>query len=212
MMIKEYCPRSEVQKLEVELWNHMVKGVDITTYNRQFQELAILCLAMVPTIEKLLESYVWGLPQPIQGNVTSFDLATIDEAMRMAHRLMDQAVRAGTVLVHDNNHNCNHNINNPNNNNNNNNNKRRWNDNRRDLHGLPPPRQVKFQIELVPGASPVARAPYRLAPSKMQELSNQLNELTDKGFIWPSSSPWGAPVLLVKKRTNLSGCASPTRS
>ncbi|GKC24974.1 reverse transcriptase domain-containing protein [Tanacetum coccineum] len=132
MMIKEYCPRSEVQKLEVELWNHMVKGVDITTYNRRFQELAILCLAMVPTIEKLLESYVWGLPQPIQGNVTSFDLATIDEAMRMAHRLMDQAVRAGTVLVHDNNHNCNHNINNPNNNNNNNNNnKRRWNDNRR---------------------------------------------------------------------------------
>ncbi|GJU13997.1 putative ribonuclease H-like domain-containing protein [Tanacetum coccineum] len=54
--------------------------------------------SMVPTIEKLLERYVWGLPQPIQGNVTSFDLATIDEAMRMARRLMDQAVRAGTVL------------------------------------------------------------------------------------------------------------------
>ncbi|GKC80773.1 reverse transcriptase domain-containing protein [Tanacetum coccineum] len=125
MMIKQYCPRSEVQKLEVELWNHMVKGVDITTYNRRFQELAILCPAMVPTIEKLLERYVWGLPQPIQGNVTSFDPATIDEAMRMARRLMDQAVRAGTVLVHDNNHNRNHNNNNPNNN------KRRWNDNRR---------------------------------------------------------------------------------
>ncbi|GJS96470.1 hypothetical protein Tco_0803438 [Tanacetum coccineum] len=53
---------------------------------------------MVPTIGKLLERYVWGLPQPIQGNVTSFDLATIDEAIRMACRLMDQAVRAGTVL------------------------------------------------------------------------------------------------------------------
>ncbi|GJU13995.1 reverse transcriptase domain-containing protein [Tanacetum coccineum] len=132
MMIKQYCPHNEVQKLEVKLWNHMVKGVDITTYNRRFQELAILCPAMVPTIEKLLERYVWGLPQPIQGNVTSFDLATIDEAMRMARRLMDQVVRAGTVLVHDNNHNRNHNNNNPNtNNNNNNNNKRRWNDNRR---------------------------------------------------------------------------------
>ncbi|GKE12252.1 reverse transcriptase domain-containing protein, partial [Tanacetum coccineum] len=98
MMIKQYCPRSEVQKLEVKLWNHMVNGVDITTYNRRFQELAILCPAMVPTIEKLLERYVWGLPQPIQGNVTSFDPATIDEAIRMACRLMDQAVRAGTVL------------------------------------------------------------------------------------------------------------------
>ncbi|GKB64652.1 putative reverse transcriptase domain-containing protein [Tanacetum coccineum] len=62
----------------------------------------------------------------------------------------------------------------------------------KDLHGLPPPRQVEFQIELVPGAAPVARAPYRLAPSKMQELSNQLQELIDKGFIRPSSSPWGA--------------------
>ncbi|GKC24973.1 putative reverse transcriptase domain-containing protein [Tanacetum coccineum] len=69
-----------------------------------------------------------------------------------------------------------------------------------DLPGLPPPRQVEFQIELVPGAAPVARAPYRLAPSEMQELSNQLQELTDKGFIWPSSSPWGALVLFVKKK------------
>ncbi|GJV70461.1 putative reverse transcriptase domain-containing protein [Tanacetum coccineum] len=68
-----------------------------------------------------------------------------------------------------------------------------------DLPRLPPTRQVEFQIELVPGAAPVARAPYRLAPSEMQELSNQLQELTDKGFIWPSSSPWGAPVLFVKK-------------
>ncbi|GJY87061.1 putative reverse transcriptase domain-containing protein, partial [Tanacetum coccineum] len=69
-----------------------------------------------------------------------------------------------------------------------------------DLPGLPPPRQVEFQIELVPGAAPVARAPYRLAPSEMQELSNQLQELTDKGFIRPSSSPWGALVLFVKKK------------
>ncbi|GKD03370.1 putative reverse transcriptase domain-containing protein [Tanacetum coccineum] len=290
--------------------------------------------------------YVWGLPQPIQGNVTSFDPAKIDEAIRMAHRLMDQAVRAGNVLVHDNNHNRNHNNNNnPNNNNknNNNNNKRRQENARgyattvatpargrgadksfvstafasllnitpttldtaftielangklvntniviqnytlnflnhplkiklmpielgsfdvligmewlslhnakiicgekvvhisidnetlvirgdrthvtekkseekrlkdvlivrdfpkvfpEDLPGLPPPRQVVFQIELVPGVALVARVPYRLVPSEMQELSNQLQELMDKGFIRPNSSPWGALVLFLKK-------------
>nr|GEZ87393.1 hypothetical protein [Tanacetum cinerariifolium] len=69
-----------------------------------------------------------------------------------------------------------------------------------DLSGLPLTRQVVFQIDLIPGAAPVARAPYRLAPPKMKELSEQLKELFDKGFIKPSSSPWGAPVLFVKKK------------
>ncbi|GJY03581.1 putative reverse transcriptase domain-containing protein [Tanacetum coccineum] len=69
-----------------------------------------------------------------------------------------------------------------------------------DLPGLPPVRLVEFQIDLIPGAVPVARAPYRLAPAKMKELSKQLQELSDKGFIRPSSSPWGAPVLFVKKK------------
>ncbi|GJY44274.1 putative reverse transcriptase domain-containing protein [Tanacetum coccineum] len=69
-----------------------------------------------------------------------------------------------------------------------------------DLPGLPPVRQVEFQIDLIPGAAPVARTPYRLAPSEMQELSNQLQELADRGFIRPSTSPWGAPVLFVKKK------------
>ncbi|GKF39326.1 hypothetical protein Tco_0119387, partial [Tanacetum coccineum] len=55
-------------------------------------------------------------------------------------------------------------------------------------------------IDLIPGAAPVARAPYRLAPSEMKELSKQLQELLEKGFIRPSSSPWGAPVLFVKKK------------
>ncbi|GKF02855.1 hypothetical protein Tco_0029778, partial [Tanacetum coccineum] len=54
-----------------------------------------------------------------------------------------------------------------------------------DLSGLPPIRQVEFQIDLVPRAAPVARAPYRLAPSEMEELSTQLQELSDKGFIRP---------------------------
>ncbi|GJX98685.1 putative reverse transcriptase domain-containing protein [Tanacetum coccineum] len=68
------------------------------------------------------------------------------------------------------------------------------------VRSLPPARPVEFQIDLIPGAAPVARAPYRLAPSEMKELSEQLQELSDKGFIRPSSSPWGAPVLFVKKK------------
>nr|GEX21262.1 hypothetical protein [Tanacetum cinerariifolium] len=70
----------------------------------------------------------------------------------------------------------------------------------KDLPGLPPARPVEFQIDLIPGVAPVARAPYRLAPSEMKELSKQLQDLSDKGFIRPSSSPWGAPVSFVKKK------------
>nr|GEZ24619.1 putative reverse transcriptase domain-containing protein [Tanacetum cinerariifolium] len=70
----------------------------------------------------------------------------------------------------------------------------------KDLSGLPPTRQVEFQIDPVPGAAPVARAPYRLAPSEMKELAEQLKELSEKGFIRLSSSPWGASVLFVKKK------------
>nr|GEY20595.1 transposon Ty3-G Gag-Pol polyprotein [Tanacetum cinerariifolium] len=69
----------------------------------------------------------------------------------------------------------------------------------KDLPGLPLARLVEFQIDLIPGAAPVARAAYRLAPFEMKELSEQLQELSDKGFIRPSSSPWGAPILFVKK-------------
>nr|GEZ67110.1 putative reverse transcriptase domain-containing protein [Tanacetum cinerariifolium] len=69
-----------------------------------------------------------------------------------------------------------------------------------DLPGLPPPQQVEFRIDLVPGAAPVAHVPYRLAPSEMKELVKKLQELYEKGFIRPSSLPWGAPVLFIKKK------------
>ncbi|GKE60793.1 hypothetical protein Tco_1511160, partial [Tanacetum coccineum] len=69
-----------------------------------------------------------------------------------------------------------------------------------DLSGLPPQRQVEFHIDLILEATPVAKSPYQLAPSEMQELSGQLQELQDKGFIRPSHSPWGALVLFVKKK------------
>nr|GEV68123.1 hypothetical protein [Tanacetum cinerariifolium] len=65
---------------------------------------------------------------------------------------------------------------------------------------LPPARPVEFQIDLIPGAALVARAPYRLAPSEMKELSEQLQELYKKGFIRPSSPPCGAPVLFIQKK------------
>ena len=69
-----------------------------------------------------------------------------------------------------------------------------------ELPGVPPVRQVEFGIDLVPGATPIAKVPYRLAPPEMQELSSQLQELLGKGFIRPSSSLWGAPILFVKKK------------
>ncbi|KAJ9536388.1 hypothetical protein OSB04_un000448 [Centaurea solstitialis] len=69
-----------------------------------------------------------------------------------------------------------------------------------ELPELPPHRQVEFHIDLVQGTAPVAKSLYRLAPSEVQEFSDHLQELLDKGFIRPSSSPWGAPVLFVKKK------------
>ncbi|GKE71506.1 putative nucleotidyltransferase, ribonuclease H, partial [Tanacetum coccineum] len=69
-----------------------------------------------------------------------------------------------------------------------------------DLSGLPPFWEIEFRIELIPGAVPIAKSPYRLAPSELEELSGQLKELQDKGFIRPSSSPWGVQVLFVKKK------------
>ncbi|KAL0540116.1 hypothetical protein IC582_024346 [Cucumis melo] len=69
-----------------------------------------------------------------------------------------------------------------------------------ELPGLPPHREVEFAIELEPGTVPISRAPYRMAPAELKDLKVQLQELLDKGFIRPSVSPWGAPVLFVKKK------------
>nr|GEY30744.1 putative reverse transcriptase domain-containing protein [Tanacetum cinerariifolium] len=69
-----------------------------------------------------------------------------------------------------------------------------------DLSCLPPVREIEFRIDLIPGALPVVKSQYRLAPSEMSELSSQLKELQEKSFIRPSHSPWGTPVLFVKKK------------
>ncbi|KAG8498138.1 hypothetical protein CXB51_007053 [Gossypium anomalum] len=69
-----------------------------------------------------------------------------------------------------------------------------------ELPGLPPEREVEFSIDLIPGTTPISIAPYRMAPTELKELKTQLQELVDRGFIRPSHSPWGAPVLFVKKK------------
>ncbi|GJS57820.1 putative reverse transcriptase domain-containing protein [Tanacetum coccineum] len=304
LLIKKYCP---------EL---------------RFQELATLCPTMVPDSEKMMEFFIGGLPRSIEGNVTASKFQTLEEAIKIAQRLMDQVTKQSSVQVssdHKRKFDDRRTFNNNNYRNDNNNDYRNININNRynnqpqqnrrqetfrayaststenngytgsrplckkctlhdtrpctakcntcnkvghltrncknkgpatrsnllpvtvtchasgekghyanqcrrttnnnaqgraymlrdrnayshreflevfpeDLPGLPPVRQVEFQIDLIPGATPVARAPYRLAPSEMQELSNQLQELADRGFIRPSTSPWGAPVLFVKKK------------
>ena len=69
-----------------------------------------------------------------------------------------------------------------------------------ELPGLPPSRELDFKIELVAGTQPIFKAPYRMAPAEMAELKEQLEDLMEKKFIRPSVSPWGAPVLFVKKK------------
>ena len=69
-----------------------------------------------------------------------------------------------------------------------------------DLLGLPPEREIDFPIDLVPGTTPISLPPYRMSPAELKELKTQLQELVDRGFIRPSISPWGAPMLFVKKK------------
>ena len=69
-----------------------------------------------------------------------------------------------------------------------------------ELSGLPPYREVDFEIETIPGTTLISIAPYRMAPTELKELKKQLEELLEKDFIRPSISPWGAPILFVKKK------------
>jgi hypothetical protein len=69
-----------------------------------------------------------------------------------------------------------------------------------DLPGMPPDRDVEFVIELQPGTTPISRRPYKMTPKELAELKVQLNGLLDRGYIHPSSSPWGYPALFMKKK------------
>ena len=70
----------------------------------------------------------------------------------------------------------------------------------KDLPRLPPDRDVEFSIELEPSTTPISRRPYRMAPKELAEMKKQLEELLEKGFIHPSSSPWGCPAFFVKNK------------
>ncbi|GJW31202.1 hypothetical protein Tco_0051234, partial [Tanacetum coccineum] len=89
----KYCPRTEVKKMEDEFYNLVVKGNDLKTYIRRFQELAVLCPNMVPNAEKLVEVFINGLPRSIEGNVTASKPQTLEEAINIAQRLMDQIIK-----------------------------------------------------------------------------------------------------------------------
>nr|GEX69788.1 retrotransposon protein, putative, Ty3-gypsy subclass [Tanacetum cinerariifolium] len=211
LLTNKYCPRTKIKKMEDEFYNLSVKGNDLKTYVRRFQVLAILCPNMVPNNEKLMEVFIGGLPRSIEGNITASKPQTLDFDVFIgmdwlskyhAKIICDEKfihipiedktliIRAQVI--------------------------EKKSDEKRlenipvvrefpdvvpeELPGLPPVHQVEFQIDLIPGAAPVAHAPYRLAPLEMQDLLNQLQELADRGFIRPNTSPWGAYVLFVKKK------------
>ncbi|GKA52418.1 reverse transcriptase domain-containing protein [Tanacetum coccineum] len=93
LLTDKYCPRTEVKKMEDEFYNLVVKGNDLKTYIRRFQELAVLCPNMVLNAEKLLEVFISGLPRSIKGNITALKPQTLEEAINMAQRLMDQIIK-----------------------------------------------------------------------------------------------------------------------
>ncbi|GJR36717.1 reverse transcriptase domain-containing protein [Tanacetum coccineum] len=167
LLTNKYCPRTEVRKMEDELYNLIVKGNNLKPYIRRFQELAVLCPNMVPNTEKLLEAFIGGLPRSIEGNVIASKPQTLEEAINIAQSLMDQyhariiydekvvhipingeilIIRAQVM-------------------------KKKPEEKRledipvvkefpevfpKDLPGLPPVHQVEFQIDLIPGATLVA--------------------------------------------------------
>ncbi|GJX34815.1 reverse transcriptase domain-containing protein [Tanacetum coccineum] len=291
LLLEEYCPKSEVQKLELEFWNHAMVGSDVDKYTTRFHELAKLVPHMVTPEDKRIDRYIWGLAPELRGIVTSANPSTIKSAVVLENRLTNNANRSG-VWKKDNLRNKSRKENQSRNRDGGNPDKRQrvarnygmaaqgpnqydsphpkcanfdvivgmnWLSKFKaeivchektvriplpnskvlkvhgerpegklkhltniktgerkvkdipivqdfpavfpeDLSGLPPLRQVEFRIDLVPGATPIAKSPDRLAPTKMQELSNQFQELQDKGFIRPSCSPWGELVLFFKKK------------
>nr|GEX01155.1 putative reverse transcriptase domain-containing protein [Tanacetum cinerariifolium] len=102
LLIKKYYPRTEIQKMEDEFYHLTVKGNDLKTYMRRFQELATLCPTMVSNSEKLLEAFIRGLPRSIEGNVTASKPQTLEEAINISQRLMDQVTKHTPVQVSSN--------------------------------------------------------------------------------------------------------------
>nr|GEX86332.1 hypothetical protein [Tanacetum cinerariifolium] len=131
MMTTEYCPATEIQRMEEEFWTLTLKGDDIEAYNNRFHELALMCPNLVPNEKKKIERYMKGFPKRIKGNITSARPTTLHEAVNLAQELVEQAVQGKASRANKNNkrrweeHQRNH----PNNNNNPNNRNRNHNNN-----------------------------------------------------------------------------------
>ncbi|GJS43904.1 putative reverse transcriptase domain-containing protein [Tanacetum coccineum] len=117
MMTTEYCPATEIQRMEQELWTLTLKGDDIEAYNNRFHELALMCHELVPTEKKKIERYIRGFPERIKGNITSSKPATLHEAINMARELVEQAVQGRAARIGESN-------------------KRKWEDNQRNTRTI----------------------------------------------------------------------------
>nr|GEW00219.1 putative reverse transcriptase domain-containing protein [Tanacetum cinerariifolium] len=186
----KYCLHSKIKKLEIELWNLKVKGNDVPTYTDRFQELTLICTKLVANETEKIDKYISGLPDNIYGSMKASKPKTLDETIKKnkkipkgngcfecgatGHFKRDCPKLKNKDEGNVNAQGCVHAVGNA---------------------------KKKENASRDPDSNVVtARAPYRLAPSEMKELLKQLQELSDKGFIRPSSSPWGAPVLFVEKK------------
>ncbi|GJV00106.1 reverse transcriptase domain-containing protein [Tanacetum coccineum] len=97
LMTKVYCPRSEIQKIESELWNLSVKNNDLAAYTQRFQELTMMCTKIIPEEEDRVEKFIRGLPDNIQGNVIAAEPTRLQDAVRIANNLMDQKLKGYAV-------------------------------------------------------------------------------------------------------------------
>ncbi|GJV27866.1 putative reverse transcriptase domain-containing protein [Tanacetum coccineum] len=135
MMTTEYCPATEIEKMEQELWTLTLKGDDIEAYSNRFHELVLMCPELMPTESKKIGKYIRGFPEGIKGNITSSKPATLHEAINMARALVEQSVQGKAARIsesnkrkwEDNQRNTNNNNHNYNNNHNNNQNRNRNN-------------------------------------------------------------------------------------
>ncbi|GKF46050.1 reverse transcriptase domain-containing protein, partial [Tanacetum coccineum] len=93
MMTEKYCPRNEIKKLEIEIWDLKVKCSDLTSYTQRFQELALLCGRMFPEESDKIEKYVGGLPDMIHGSVVASKPKTMQDAVEIATEIMDKKIR-----------------------------------------------------------------------------------------------------------------------
>nr|GEX47553.1 putative reverse transcriptase domain-containing protein [Tanacetum cinerariifolium] len=187
MMTDEFCPTEEVQRLEDELRHLKLRDMNIAAYteraDKSFVDIKFSHLVDIKPV-KLNSSYeveladgkvvstnyvLRGCTLNLLDHLFDIDLMWIELAKEPAKKqLQDMLVICNFPEVFPD-----------------------------DLPGLPPPQQVEFRIELIHGATPVVRAPYRLAPMELKELLDQMKELLERGFICPSSSPWGAPMRLI---------------